>query len=351
MKQKIIYIKTTENCNLYCEHCFVPRVEKKMKFENIIKIVKHLNSSFKKNTEIQIIWHGGEPTLIGYEWLEKAILYINNNINNNITINHNIQTNLINYNDKWKELYKKYFKSYIGISYDFNIRYFKNSNEEFEKNFWKNVEKLKIDKIDFNVIVTITKHVLDMGAVKFFEWIKNNKIKSIHLERLSKTGYAIDNWKKIGFNNKEYNDFMINFTKLYIPYITNSDNEFIHISPLNALIKNIKKNVRTSCAGSCSNFFTFNPDGSIKGCTSLDNKLGNINDDFKDIITKNLLTKRMCIDCEFQQVCGSGCPTTPIYDETGECIGNYRLLKLLNILNIEKINKLSLSNDKIFNSW
>lgn len=359
MQHKIIYIKTTENCNLYCEHCFVPRVEQKMKIETIDYIINFINDSFGKNkTEIRIIWHGGEPTLIGAKWMKEALELFKNKINfENIKIIHEIQTNLINYNEEWKEIYKEYFNNYIGISYDFSIRHYKNSNEEFEKIFWKNLQKLKNDKVEYNMIITVTKHVIDMGYAKFWNWIEEKKIDSLHLERLTKTGYAIDNWEKIGFDNKTYNNFMLEFSKIYINYIVENEKlgsnfmNYRKISPLNSLIINTIENKKATCAGSCNHFYTFNPDGSIKGCTSLEKKIGTIDDDFKKLIAENILSKRFCEGCEFQIVCNSGCPTMPITDESGDCIGNYKMLQFYKYIgSLHKFN-LNLSNKEIFNSW
>jgi radical SAM protein with 4Fe4S-binding SPASM domain len=358
MQHKIIYIKTTENCNLYCEHCFVPRVEKKMDLETIKKIINFINETFnKEKTSIHLIWHGGEPTLIGIKWMKEALELFKNNINDNIEIINEIQTNLMNYNDEWKELYKEYFNNYIGISYDFGIRYFKNSNEEFEKIFWNNFNKLIEDKIDYNMIITVTKNVIDMKPENFWNWIRGKNISSLHLERLTKTGYAVNNWDKIGFNNKQYNDFMLEFSKIYVKHIIDNDKKgeeyknYLKISPLNSLLINTIEDKRSSCAGACHNFYTFNPDGSVKGCTSLENKIGHIDDDFKQIVAKNIISKRHCLDCEFQKVCNSGCPTMPIFDESEDCIGNYRLLKFFKYIGNQYNFKNNLSNKEIFNQW
>ena len=37
---KVIYIKTTENCNLRCKHCFVPHISNKMTDETFNKVIE-----------------------------------------------------------------------------------------------------------------------------------------------------------------------------------------------------------------------------------------------------------------------------------------------------------------------
>ena len=324
---KVIYIKTTENCNLRCKHCFVPHISNKMTDETFNKVIEQLKNF--KNEKITIIWHGGEPTLIGKEKFERfnKTLFENFDVSN---IDNHIQTNLLTYDEEWDRIYKKYFNNFVGISYDFDIRFFDKTRPK-EKVFWDNVQKLKDNETEFNMIVTITRKVIELGAVKFFNWILDNDIRNIHLERLTKSGYAINHWDEIGFTNKEYNDFMVNLFNLYTIYYNKNKNvrEHLHISPFESIMSNVHKSKQFSCAGSCSSFFTFNPDGSVKCCTTTYRKLGTVNDDIKKLALKNFFDKEKCHQCEFKKVCKSGCSVmTEIFDESGECIGNYRLLKL-----------------------
>lgn len=347
---KIVYIKTTENCNLNCKHCFVPHVNNFMKDEVFDKVVEKLN--FFKNEKMNIIWHGGEPTLIGYKKMEEFLVKIKNK-NNNENINHHIQTNLLSYDNNWKNIYEEYFDSFVGISYDFDIRFF-GKDEKKEILFWEKFNKLRNDGLSYNLIVTVTKKVLDLGPDDFFKWIIDKGITNIHLERLTKSGYAINHWDEIGFTNKEYNNFMKKLFLIYFNYLklNKFKNNLIHMSPFESMLVNIPKKQTFSCAGSCKNFFTFNPDGEVGGCTSTTLKLGNVDQDMRKMARKNFIDKKKCLDCDFKDICKSGCDVlTEIFDESGECIGNYELLKLRQNLSSKIDIHYDLSIKEIFNEW
>ena len=334
---KVIYIKTTEKCNLSCKHCFVPHINNKMNEETFEKILNQMKKF--ENEKLTIIWHGGEPTLIGKELFSKYNERLFQEIDNSLIDNH-IQTNLLTYDDEWDKIYKKYYNNFIGISYDFGIRFYGNTRSK-EEIFWKNLEKVKENKTEFNLIITVTKQVIEFGAVNFFNWILEKGLKNVHLERLTKSGYAINSWDEIGFTNKEYSDFMTNLFDLYMNYyIHNKNNYYIHISPFESLMSNVYQNKSYSCAGSCSSFFTFEPDGTVKGCTSTGKYLGEISEDIKSLALKNFYDKKKCTTCEFKKVCNSGCSVmTEIFDESGECIGNYKLLKKRSLYGLKfKIN-------------
>lgn len=343
---KIIYIKTTEACNLNCKHCFVPFKANQLSFETLKEIVNKINDL---KDDANIIWHGGEPTLIGKEKLIKYIEYINENTDYNMF--HHIQTNLMKYDNQWKDIFNKYFNSFIGVSYDFDIRFW-GKDKDKEKIFWENFETLKKDNIETNMIITITKKIIENGAKEFWKWIIDKKITSLHLERLTKSGSAIENWKEIGFTNKEYNDFIYSLFKYYLMYknrFINTDKN-IHISPFDSMINFIPRDIGFSCAGKCNNFYTFNPDGTIKGCTSTEPILGNLKDKMSDIIKKNIIDKKICEDCEFSQVCKSGCSVIKeVFDDSGDCLGNYKLLKFIKEYQFKFKEDLSIEN--LFSSW
>ena len=146
----MIYVRLFEGCNLSCEHCFIPSNPKKI--ESIFYQNKGLTETLIKEGNIKegstlfIQWHGGEPTLLGVEYLRNAIEEIEKDTR--FKYIHGIQTNLINFHnntDEWVDLYKKYFHGSIGVSWDADIRHVKRkeltneTNKEFESIFWKNI--------------------------------------------------------------------------------------------------------------------------------------------------------------------------------------------------------------------
>lgn len=72
-----LLIKPTNICNLKCKYCFNGNnTDEAQKFLRIEDLEKFLSISFQSSKIIQIVWHGGEPTLVGIDYFKKAFSII-----------------------------------------------------------------------------------------------------------------------------------------------------------------------------------------------------------------------------------------------------------------------------------
>ena len=117
----MVYIRLFEGCNLACEHCYIPPNPKKIDssfYENKgITNVLVEEASVTKGSKLYIQWHGGEPTMLGPDYLENAIKNVE--ADDRFIYQHGIQTNLINFSEnkeKWINIYKNYFNSKENIT-------------------------------------------------------------------------------------------------------------------------------------------------------------------------------------------------------------------------------------------
>lgn len=369
----MVYLRIFEGCNAYCEHCFIPNNPKKIEksfFENnnISKILEK-NTNIKKNDKIYLQWHGGEPTLLGPLYLKEAIENIEKD--KNYKFEHGIQTNLINFNEnyqEWINLYKTYFNSHIGISWDYKIRHLRKnmtnlikSNEDFEKIFWNNVNILQKENIDLYMVITVTKLFFNYfkNPFDFFNFIVDKGIKKINFERITNNGFAREKWDYLGLNNAEYSSNMSKFFNAYKIYKKNNPDISLNISPFDGLelslinrkkqknieddILSFKKQGYGCWSGECdTTFHTIDSNGYKKGCTALTSEEDNKNKELKKIIilkninidNRNLELKRKnrqedCINCEFLNVCSSGCLNVEKFDVSGECSGAKNLFNTI----------------------
>lgn len=319
------------NCNIHCDHCFVPKIDNELSNDDLKRIVDFINFQ-NEDDFINITFHGGEPTMVGTTRLKEILDYFIENIKPEINYKFDIQTNLVILNKELIKIFKEYFQ-FIGISYDVNIRHVKGGN--FEDIFFKNLQIIKDNNIEYNAIITLTQEVLNLKPIKFYTFLKNN-FKNVHIEKLTHDGEAIKNWKYIGVNNKEYSNYMIELFKIYS--IDNLNKEYFNISPFDALCQGFIKNTNYSCRGMCGNFFSFGPNYFSGACTALN--AGFKKDSTpKDIVVNNLKfvkeinakTKHICEGCDFITICGEGCPSgkNEIVDESGECRGSKELLRFI----------------------
>lgn len=344
----LVYLRVFEGCNLRCKHCFIPANPKKIELDFFDEIPLILKDRIPKDSKVLIQWHGGEPTMLGASYLRTAIEKLNSY--KGFKWQHGIQTNLLSYNDDWKSVYKDYFDSHVGVSWDPKIRIYNgddNSNDRFEKNFWNNFEKLINDGLEPYLVVTGTKTFFETfkNPIQFFEFIYSKGIRKAHIERVTETGYARQNWETIGVNNAEYSKYMSKFARGYKAWQLNqSENQDkLFLSPFDGMFSSIQRindsNTKGyGClSGTCdTRFHTIDANGYKFGCTAVNSEVDNSQSNKKlDINLKNLTKDREkriifnCNLCKFRNICNTGCMAIDFDDGSGECSGGQQFFEEL----------------------
>ena len=340
----LIYMRVFEGCNLHCDHCFIPANPKKMKIDVVKELKDHVEKFANDGDTLLIQWHGGEPTAIGYRFMEEALEIINRDLGERYIIKHSIQTNLINYNERWAGIYKKYFNSEVGISWDADIRLMKKDKPEthavYEEIFWNNVRKLVSDGIRPSLVVTGTKKFFQKykNPIHFYQKLIDYGVPEVHIEKLTKTGNARENWDSLGLSYKEHSEHMKRFLKVYSVLRMNNEQK-LFVSPFDGLIESVfsmgtQKPKGYGCnSGKCDTaFHTVDANGYKAGCTALTTNEQVSNSkyakDSKTIAFSGILKRREtkvvnCFECKFRSICNSGCATEPTSDNSGECSGGF----------------------------
>lgn len=314
-----------------------------MTIENVAEAARTIKSLTKKNDSILIQWHGGEPTALGSSWFEKAIETLSTGLKDR-NIENGIQTNLILLDDKWVTIFKKYFDSKVGISWDPEIRHLKNkknnSNKEYENKFWPNVSKIIEQEIEPFLVITLTKKLTELYPKprKLIDFLVKKGIRKIHLERITKTGYARDNWTQLGLNNLEYSRYL---SRLFLAYKSYEQENKINpnrlfISPLDGLKISVDSLLSGGSggygclSGVCDNsFHTIDSNGYKKGCTALTSEMDNKRSTASDTQVINIIDlgksrserQQTCEGCQYLSICSSGCLAIEKFDGSGECSG------------------------------
>jgi len=119
-----IVLKVTRDCNLRCKYCYIKNKDKYKgeqmgldTFQHLIdRLVLDRAKSLRPNLPdtIQIIFHGGEPTLLTPTKLAEFIAYANQKIPK---VEFGMQTNMTNLNQEWIDFFKKY-QITPGVSID-----------------------------------------------------------------------------------------------------------------------------------------------------------------------------------------------------------------------------------------
>lgn len=347
---QMIYVRLLEACNLHCAHCFIPNNPKKMEWSDIEAIPQRVKQFATPGQVILFQFHGGEPTLVGVEFLRKVCVFLRSELSE-YSIKFSIQTNLTNFDLRWAELYREFFDSHVGVSWDTEIRLLRKdkpeTNAQFEELFWSNVVELQRAGISPYMVVTVTKPLINRfrSHRALIDFLLSKGVSQVHFERLTKTGYAITNWEWIGVSNREYSMWVGRFAMAYLRFASEEREgvQPINISPLDGLINTVR-DLRSGKAGGygclsgkCdTRFHTFDQTGYYAACTALTSESNNRNAigaavvEVTDLVAQRVDRQRSCVDCRFKPICSSGCMATPKTDESGECAGGYQAFRLLN---------------------
>ena len=330
----LVYIRLTEACNAYCEHCFIPKNPKKMEIADVYNVSKKIISITNPGDRILIQFHGGEPTILGVETLTSWALNLRVLLSSR-TVLFGIQTNLISFNEKWVEFYKEYCNSTVGVSYDTDIRYQRNSGklskEKYEQSFEINLRKLVSSGLTPYVVMTATKPFFNRfnSDESIVDWAEKRGVEYIHIETLTHSGYAVDNWNRIGVTHLEHS---LGMSMMYRGYKSAKANGTrVKISPFDGFSISIKSlvdhdPVGYGClSGKCdSRFHTFDANGYQKGCTALttDTLDTPVAINVIDLLAERSQRTINCSDCMFTRICNTGCLANQVVDSSNECSGH-----------------------------
>ena len=341
----LIYVRVFEGCNLHCQHCFIPTNPKRMTLEDISQIPDQIRGRIAPGSTILIQWHGGEPTLMGPDYIRSGISLLRKNAPE-FTWRFGIQTNLMSFNDDWADLYREEFGGEVGVSWDPKIRLLNkhaiDSNPEFNLRFDQKLEQLVNAGLTPYLVVTATKTLFKAfpNPFDFFQHWFDRGVSHVHLERITPTGYARRNWDFVGLSNAEYSDQMSRWMRAYHAFKSTHTGEnpfflspFENISESAVSLAKGEPQAQGCWSGKCdTRFHTIDADGYKFGCTALTGELGNKNANFQIDLGSDLREKRElrtydCHKCPFRKICSSGCLALSFDDGSGECSGGYRLFE------------------------
>lgn len=114
-----IIVKLTTACNLRCVYCSEgDKTAIYLKEALLQKMIDELPALLedKGETSVEILWHGGEPLLVGKEYLNKWMQYAQSKLKK-YDVRFLMQTNGYLIDSEWVSLFKK-FDIGVGISLD-----------------------------------------------------------------------------------------------------------------------------------------------------------------------------------------------------------------------------------------
>lgn len=320
-----LIVKTTNQCNLACSYCYADSGINQSKIS--LEIMEKFYRIFEKSSlfsELNIIWHGGEPLLLGVDFYSETIKMQKQIINK--VVKNGFQSNLTLLSDDFIALAHRE-KISIGTSLDGfgqlndTTRVFPDGRGTFDLVF-QNLQRLKKEKLSCGCIVVLNRNNI-YNLPEIVEAFNKAEI-SLKLNPIFPQGRGSSHFTEIGITPQQYAAALIGITKEYIL----NDNFKINIDPINKMIGNLVSGNPTSCVflQDChKSFLSIDYEGSISHCGRYDqfsDVLAQIHslDDF-DIVFDYIQESKseLCSECDFKSICNSGCPRNRINGKDRYC--------------------------------
>ena len=314
-KALLIYLKTTETCNLNCLHCFTNGTNGAKIYWDHIAVTDWLHRLYAEKPNIPHIhleFHGGEPFLADLESMQHVY---DNCINLWDHQSWGITSNLTFKLTQDKiDFIQGPLSGRIGTSWDPDIRF---ANPKQYDLWRKNVDTLINLGVTVKLFISVTKGTIAIEPIDLLEWVKDLGVKEMSLERLTMNGSAKDN-AHIFPSNLEQDAW---FLKMHQQSEQHSSRGWF----TNEFLENVYSKFETGSTGQgtfcrdCEEkLFTLNADGTISGCpnSAPEQHFGKISDDITELLVSpqriyNITCERSrdprCYECDVFQHCNSDC--------------------------------------------
>ncbi len=352
-----ILLEPTADCNIRCKHCYHADTgydHSMMSNEMLELFIKRSVPYYKV---LKIIWHGGEPLLLGHDFFRYAYeLFSKYSMDCGTVVKFNVQTNGILLDDDFIDLFSSN-NTAISISYDGPY------NSVLRQETVKTedaISKIKKRKHDVFCLTTISTKSIG-HLIELYNFFKKESI-NIKFNPLFPSGAALIN-KEFIITKESWCDA---FLELFDYWLFDTECNILVESCQEILKRSIMKH--SGCPGACLyQYLAVDAYGNLYPCGRMMNSkfmICNLNDieDIRQSFLNESYCKlvevsqeriKKCIDCQWLDKCQSGCNSTAYLgggvDKHNEfdCYFNYRMFShitelLNNIDDVSKINPYAL---------
>jgi uncharacterized protein len=174
---RLLVLQSTPFCNIDCSYCYLPDRTARVRMPDGVleAIAGKIFHSRLVGRELSVLWHAGEPLVLGPAYYENAFAILGKGAPASLALTHKFQTNGTLVNRQWCEFFKAHH-AVVGLSIDgperFHDRYRRTRNGEgtFAKAL-RAIELMHAHELPFYVICVLTADSLDY-AEEFFEFFQ-----------------------------------------------------------------------------------------------------------------------------------------------------------------------------------
>jgi uncharacterized protein len=331
-------------CNLDCAYCYFlskehlyPGSNFRMSEAMLESYTRQYIEAQSKIPEVTFAWQGGEPTLMGLPFFQRAVELQKQYAKPGMQISNTLQTNATILDDAWCEFFHTN-NFLLGVSLDGPrelhdaYRVDKGGASTFDR-VMRGIELLKKHRVEFNILATVhaanTNHPLEVYRFLRDE-VGSQFIQFIPIvERANETGFQEGNQVTLrSVTGKQYGDFLVAIFDEWV----RRDVGRVFVQIFDVALGVWLGQPASLCifAETCGNALAMEHNGDLFSCDHFVEpryKLGNIAQDKlltlvdsepqrKFGLDKRDTLPRYCRECSVRFICNGGCPkdrilTTP----------------------------------------
>lgn len=323
--QLVNVIKPTHICNLNCTYCYNDDVRDPVMRPEVLE--RTIDQSFRYArsgrgfSEVDFIWHGGEPTVPGLDFY-RTVISLQERYAAGVRYKNSIQTNGVLLNEAWCAFLREHDFG-VSISIDGpkaindRARVDYRGRGSFDR-VMKGIDAATAAGLKPGVCIVISKlNIAEVGAI--FDFLLERRL-PFNVIPLNRSGNARENYADVGLDAGEYGDAWI---ALFDRWFSLPPEDYVYVQDFVLKVRAILFGRAADCIGmaNCSNAnISTDPMGDVYPCASLsghtDTKYGNLMErTLEEImvspIASSYRTRQIdphCASCKWQHVCHGGCP-------------------------------------------
>jgi len=319
-------------CNLDCEYCFYltkkdlfPETRNfRMTDEVLEKFTRqYIESQPAEARQVDFAWQGGEPTLMGIDFFQKALTYQQKYARPGMRITNSLQTNGTLLNDEWGEFLHDH-EFLVGLSVDGpeeihdKFRLDKKGGGSFT-GVMRGLEVLQKHQVEFNTL-TVVQSDNSRHPGEVYDFLKGigstflQFIPIVEKEPAEEVSYR-------SVPSAQYGQFL---SGVFDRWLAQEDVGKIFVQDFDLLLAQVMGMPSTLCvhAETCGRSVAIEHNGDLFSCDHFVNRedqIGNVmSHAMADMLDGAQQTKfgrdkhdalpRFCLDCDFLDYCNGGCP-------------------------------------------
>lgn len=327
----ILIKPASANCNMDCKYCFYKCLSSHreeyskgfMSEETLETLVREAIAY--ADGSLTFAFQGGEPTLAGLDFFQKAVELQQKYNNKKLQIENTIQTNGLLIDEKWARFLGEH-RFLVGLSLDgpkkMHDRYRKDAaGQDTFARIMHSVQLLEQYHVDYNVVTVVTNDTAKQASFLYKFWKRNHYpfVQFIPCMDEIKRQDGTQERSIYAVEPEQYGKFLCELFDLW--YADFAAGETMDIRMFSNLAQMAAGYPAEECGmnGCCNCYFVVEGDGSVYPCDfyCMDEwKLGTVNDGFvqmktsekaKAFVEASRPVCAACQECPYFSLCRGGC--------------------------------------------